>query len=566
MKTINKEKLKEIYIEAEKGDLDSRAVLKEVLRPQIGDTVDLIEEKIRWFIKIFFNSSLTYEDAPFHEEIDHTYAEQIHSYLNYGKPRWKGVAVIGYRESAKTTRVKFNEVYLAAYLPTLDYTSVVSEDRGSADQFNMDMFNILGFSKISTYYDMLSLEMKKKKESQTMSKFTTTTGVTFASAGARKSQRGNVKVDITDEQEVETKRPKKVIFDDIENETTVRSLITTQLIERVIQATIDGLDQTQGSWILIGNYLSLRGNIAKILNKRSEDVKIIMIPILDGIGQPTWKDKYTLTDQEANELAKQGIVKRSIESIKRDSDNFETEYLNNPRRSLVYFPDQMLINFIDLVQESQRVDGLLVIEEPIRTNLYIISVDTATGRGQDESAFVVLRTSGLKYEEVANFKSNKINPEDFATLVANIAAKYNHAIVIPENNYPGNEFIAFLKAIYNNIYHVMRVVDGKEVPEYGVSTNLKSKPEMFLRIKQIMKDDLLTIRSQILYNQISEYPATDVLALKRDGGGGHFDLLMALAVGLYRAVSSTSELNTQAVDERLARVARDIFKDVETTR
>src|SRR5690606_34220976 len=206
---------------------EAAAVVREVLRPRREDSVDEIYEKIRVFIRLIFIASLKFEDSPDHKRIDRAYAEQIHSFLNSGRPRYKGIMIIGYRESAKTTRVKFNETYLSLYLPNVaDYTNVVSEDGSSADQFNMDMFNTFAFSKIAKYFpDTISSETKaKKKESQTMSKFTTSTGVTYSASGSRKSKRGNVKVDINDAGEVETKRPKKVIFDDIENETTVKSL------------------------------------------------------------------------------------------------------------------------------------------------------------------------------------------------------------------------------------------------------------------------------------------------------------------------------------------------------
>ena len=162
---INKEKLKEIVIEAETGNEESLAVVREVLRPLKTDTVDQIMEKQHLFIRLIFINSLTYADSPDHKKIDRAYAEQILSYLNTGRPKYKGMAFIGYRESAKTSRVKFNECYLTLYLEgIIDFTTVVSEDGTNADQFNMDMFNTLAFSRISQYYpNIISLEQKKKK-------------------------------------------------------------------------------------------------------------------------------------------------------------------------------------------------------------------------------------------------------------------------------------------------------------------------------------------------------------------------------------------------------------------
>lgn len=570
---VNNEELKKIYIEAEKGDSKSVALIRELLRPRKEDSIDLIYEKLRIFQRIFFIDSLKYEDALFHKEIDRTYAEQIYSFLNYGKPRYRGVVIIGFRESAKTTKVKFNEVYLTVYLNDLvDSVNIISENETSSSQFTMDLFNILAFSKLNRYFgDIITLENRsKKKESQTMTKFSTTTGVTFISKPARITTRGTVKVDITESGNVETKRPKKIIFDDIENENTIRSLAITEQIYQTMEASIDGLDQILGSFTLLGNYLSLRGNIAKYLRKYkdSEDIKIINIPILDDLGNPTWEDKYCRTNKEASELLKQGIVKKSVEQIQKDSDNFQTEYMNNPSRSLVYFEDELLreLDNGNLVKESFRnEDGLLTIEETNNKSVYVMSVDCAKGKGGDQSAFTILKINGIRFKEVANFKSNKITPENLAPYCANIANKYNTALIIPENNYPGNEFIAFLTPIYKNIYKVSVKKDehGKDIFEYGINTNSKTKPEMLLFLKRILKDRLLEVSSQILYDQISEYPADDVHTIKqKDGTGGHFDLFMSFAIGISNArFISEKTANDEVVDKMIKNMVDKVFNE-----
>lgn len=102
---------------------------------------------------------------------------------------------------------------------------------------------------------------------------------------------------------------------------------------------------------------------------------------------------------------------------------------------------------------------------------------------------------------------------------------------------------------------------------YGVNTSLKSKPEMFLHAKRIFLDRLFTVRSQALYDQILEYPSDDVnLIRKKDGSGGHFDLLMALMIGLYKAQAISVNTNDEAVDRRLRKMTDDIFKESVETR
>lgn len=542
---INVEKLREELLLAEQGDIDARAVVAMALAPTEEDSIDEIAEKMKYFRKLFFGGSLKYKDAHFHLEIERVYAEQIYFLIHHGRPRYKGLVIVGFRESAKTSTVKFCETYLSVYIPRdNDLTHIVSEDGTTANQFNMDLFNMFGFSKLAMYFpNLIAQSQEKKKESQTMARFTTTTGVTYGASGARKSKRGAVQVHIDEKGEVESKRPKKVIADDIENETTLLSLAVTDHIYQVLQASFDGLDQSRGWWVILGNYLSLRGTIAKFMNKYRDDrdVAIISIPLLLKNGEPSWPDKYT---------------PEKIASIKRSSDNFETEYMNNPKRSMAYFdtiPDE--IEFV--TEESRDAEGLLTILPPESDAAYIMSIDSATGVGRDESSFTILKTTGLRYDEVANFKSKTIRPESFAGVCARVATQYNLAFMIPENNYPGNETIAFLQGIYKNIY---KNPDGF----YGVATTSKSKPEMLVNAKKIFKEKLLTVRSRALYQQIAEYPASDVHTIsQRDGSGGHFDMLIALIIGLKYGSAISVDQNSTAVDAMLAKSVDKIFeKDV----
>lgn len=533
---INREKLAPVLTKAELGDPEALLVVQGVLKPLKTDSVEQIHEKLTIYIRTMFYASLKFDDAPFHTDIDKTFAEQVHSYLHRGVPRYKKIIIIGYRESAKTTRVQMCQSYVTCYIPDhVDMVSIVSDDGSASAQFTMSLFNLFAFSKIAKYFPgLIKLSMARdQKESQTMSKFSTTTDVTYSASGSRKTKRGAMKIDVDDQTgEVEMKRPKQVIFDDIENETTVSSHTKTQFIRSVMNATIDGLDQSSGFFVLLGNYLSLRGNVAYFMKKYrdDDDAKIIVIPIHDGEGTPTWIGKYCATDDEQKKLSDEGVQRVSIETIQRNSDNFDTEYLNNPKRSSVYFDDHVVtkLDENDLVPERERdSDGLLIIEPPQKHDMYAIGVDTSKGVGKDQSAFTVFKVTGTVFEEVANYKNNRIKPEQFAPYTVNIAQQYNHAFLIPENNYPGNEFIFIAKNLYNNIY-----IDEKE--QYGVSTNLKTKPEMFVHFKKLVLDSLVKIRSQILYTQILEYPSDDVETIRQDESGGHFDLLMSAVVGLFK--------------------------------
>lgn len=567
---MNRKLLLEALTKAEMGDDLSMKTIVEVMRPKATDSAERIVEKINLFTRLVFKKSLAYKDSEDHKKIVYFYAEQIKSLLERGIPKYKGAIIYGFRESAKTAKVKFCQCYMICYLhEIMDLTNVVSEASQMSTKFIMDIYNVLLASRIDRYFgDMITKSKSKndKKEHQAMSRFTTTNGVTYNATSARNTMRGDTKMDVTDK-EVDAARPKQTIFDDIESENTLNSMALTEQIGRVMDATIAGLDQSCGWWVFLGNYLSLRGNVAKFINKYADDESVFKlgIPILDPNGDPTWPSKYVATDKEQAELAEKGIYKVSVETIERNSDNFNVEFMNLPGRASVYFDDKCMEGLPDddLVSETKRdpKTHILTIEEPEAGGTYIISADSAKGVAKDESSYTVIRTDDSRYEEVETFRDNRTRPEQFAGILASAGRRYNNALIIPENNYPGNETIAFLRPIYNNIYHV-ETKDGKE---YGINTNVKTKPEMFLATKKILKSKLLTVRSRALHRQISEYPSSEVTTVRqKDDNGGHFDLLMSLAIGLWKAGTISANHETdEGIDELLDSIMDDVYDDSE---
>lgn len=85
---------------------------------------------------------------------------------------------------------------------------------------------------------------------------------------------------------------------------------------------------------------------------------------------------------------------------------------------------------------------------------------------------------------------------------------------------------------------------------------------MFRNVKAILLDKLLQIRSRMLYDQVLEYPSDDLQKVeKKDGRGGHFDMLMALAVGLFKASAISTPKKDAISDARVAQIAADCFEE-----
>lgn len=567
---INYQELKPIItrIRSAEDTLKDRAIVREVLRPLVTDSVEEIEEKMAIYKRLFFLKSLQYEDAPYHKEIRMTYAEQIQSFLTRGVLKYDMIIIVGFRESAKTTEDTIAETYLINYVPKLtDLNSYMSFDAEDSKKLTMDLWNILSFSRMKDFYGdyfKQSFSRDDKKQSQTMANFTINADAkpesTYSAAGIGKTRRGNKVIEIDARGDIEFKRPTKLKIDDAENEHTVKHFSAIEKIERTVNAAISGLNQNLGFTVMIGNLLSNRGVMARMLQKYRDDprAKIIEIPIIK-YGKPYWASKYVLTDVEADELIKQGIVKKSIESLKKKhEEDFEKEFMNNPKRSNVYFPDSFLKKIIDneedLIGEDERDEnGLLMMVAPLPNRKYIMAVDTATATGKDKSAATIYDITDIFIEEVASIEKKGVEPGDFAIYTLGILKLYNNADNIPERNYPGNEYIYELKKHWKNIYR-----DLKDV--LGFHTNLKTKPDAFLKTKSLGKAGVLKVRSQKLFNQFMEYEESELNEI-RDEGGGHYDVLMSAVIGAsqYQSISEqiSETKNYAKVDSRI----NDLFEE-----
>jgi hypothetical protein len=89
-------------------------------------------------------------------------------------------------------------------------------------------------------------------------------------------------------------------------------------------------------------------------------------------------------------------------------------------------------------------------EEPIPGAVYILGADPAGWLGGDQACFVVLKVYVDHVEQVAMYSSNEVTPPDFARKILEIAARYNHAETIVENNGVGLAVLSFLELASND--------------------------------------------------------------------------------------------------------------------
>lgn len=191
-------------------------------------------------------------------------------------------------------------------------------------------------------------------------------------------------------------------------------------------------------------------------------------------------------------------------------------------------------------REPFRVDGDYKYYKPyMKGHMYVLGADVAKGTRNDHSTMVVLDiTTG---ETVMTYKSNEIDPVNFAYDIKKAALEYGGCLVAPENNNVGYTTCVTLKGIYSNIYTEMREDKMETVATHklGWNTSLLSKPKMMYEVSEAMDSlDLKIIDSAIL-REARKFNKEDSLQIEtssvqdsesKTGSTKHFDLLIALAI------------------------------------
>ena len=159
------------------------------------------------------------------------------------------------------------------------------------------------------------------------------------------------------------------------------------------------------------------------------------------------------------------------------------------------------------IRKQQELD---VYEEPKDRRIYCTLVDTASGVGQDYSAFVILDVTQIPYKVVAKYRNNEVSPIIFPHVVEQISKKYNNSYCLIETNGNGNQVadILYYDIEYENTIITSAAHGGQEVSggfkknsRIGIVTSKNVKRMGCSTLKELVEKDHLHIED---YDIISE--------------------------------------------------------------
>lgn len=469
------------------------------------DDNNVIVEKFNLWSRHIFSKYFSSDDADFHYKIDlynlQCYRGEISSFVD-----------IAFRGAAKTARTK---LFLAFCICNdLDhsrrYIKVLSEDGVNSKQIVTDIYNMLINPDVKRIYPEVFQKTHQKRE-ETMSSFTTTTGVKMIADTVGTDQRGAIQED---------SRPDLIWFEDFENRASLRSAVKTKAIWDNMEEARTGLAKG-GACIYTCNYISERGNVHVLVNKESPKNIVLIVPIIDK-GIPTWS-RYSVTE---------------IDQMRIDDDDFEGERMCQPSAGPDVMFDREQLKKMEPTEPLRIVGGLKIFKTFNASHRYAGGADVAGGVGLDSSTHVIIDFDTYPCKVVATYRDNTVKPDTFAYELKSHGDRYGECLIAPEKNNHGHATIAILKGIYDNIF-TTQVKDTKQLDrtkqiskELGWHTNSASKPKMLFALKKAVDDGLLDLSDKDLIQEAKDYSRDDLMDKEDDPRltTRHFDLLTACAI------------------------------------
>lgn len=166
----------------------------------------------------------------------------------------------------------------------------------------------------------------------------------------------------------------------------------------------------------------------------------------------------------------------------------------------------------DILETFKAVDppifpeeGFYIWKKPQPNRLYLIGCDVAKGANTDfhvANVFDVTdwHTKGI-YEQVAMFRRNDISVFEFKDKIIEIGKKYNNAPAIVENNNLGSVVVhnMYFEDGYDNTWY------DYDKGEYGVNSNVKTKPLALTYFKEDVENKKMIINSGDMITELSYY-------------------------------------------------------------
>ena len=435
----------------------------------------------------------------------------------------------GYRGLAKTALAKLFLVFvlLNDEEQHRKYIKVISKDLKNAKTFVTDVYNMM-VEASDIYGDVFMSEGKIKRE-ETMGAFRLTdkkdpnsaSGIMVSCGTIGQDQRGNLQ---------DAFRPDWIIFEDIEDATSISSRVQTQNNLLRAQEALDGLDPT-GSYLVNCNYISEDGLIQWFMDKDSTNVHIYPIAT-DVVYGKNEKGKRTVESATSAWVDRFPLEK--IQDICLDAEDWFGEYMTDPAHSDDKFFSIERINedIKKAIPPKYESAGVRYWGSYISTHRYGQASDHSEGIGKDSNTI-----AGFDFntgELIYTYANNTVDPIQAAHECIRTGREYGNCVWAMEtNNRCGGTVITTAKAEgYSNIFQ--KVIEDKRNPtitnQLGWYTTANNKNTAFMEFRDDYNEGNIIIYDVDVLKEMKAYTNNDLSDSSTGLITRHFDLLMAVVI------------------------------------
>jgi len=133
---------------------------------------------------------------------------------------------------------------------------------------------------------------------------------------------------------------------------------------------------------------------------------------------------------------------KTLEQLNFDIPKFEQEYEIQFMGSSGTLISGAHLKLLEYKRPILTSENIKIYEDFKQGNQYVILVDTAEGKLLDYSAFSVIDISEIPYKQACTYRSNEINPYDYAAIIFEIAKRYNNPNILIELNNPAGTIVS----------------------------------------------------------------------------------------------------------------------------
>ena len=195
---------------------------------------------------------------------------------------------------------------------------------------------------------------------------------------------------------------------------------------------------------------------------------------------------------------------------------------------------------------------LIVWKRPVRgdsPHRYVMAIDASAGRGRDFAGVQVIDVEA--FEQVAEFQSNTIEPDELAKVAYRLGRVYNNALAVPEvTGGWGFAVDQELKKLRYPRLYTKRVLDRLSklfTDKTGWDTTERMRAHMLGTLEQVLREREFGLYSQRALIELGTFVLNEK-GKPEAQPGCHDDLVMSLAIGVTVAVDQPKQLRRQ-VDE-----------------